>query len=96
MNASYAELSKDVYSLSDTLSKDPDISFDITVVTTTTTPTPTKVDLQKKKITALLVEMNTAASSLIELQKEHLAQEVSQMLDKHYEELEDKLFKMKE
>ena len=96
MNASYAELSKDVYLLSDTSSDDPDIPSNIPVVTTSTTATPRKVDLQKEKVATLLVEKNTAAFSLIKLQKEHLTMEVSQMLDKHHEELEDKLFEMKE
>ena len=81
-----------------TSSDDPDIPSDIPVVTTTTTttPTPTKVDVQKEKAATSLVEKNTAASSLIKLQKEYLTMKVSQMLAKHYEELEGKLFKMKE
>ena len=49
MNASYIELSKDIYLLSITSSKDPDIPSDIPVVTTTITPTPTNVDQQKEK-----------------------------------------------
>ena len=57
------------------------------MVTTTTTPTPTKVDVQKGRVASSLVEKNTAASSLIKLQKEHLAMEVYQMLDKHQAKL---------
>ena len=94
MNASYAKLGKDVFSLSDTSSNDPDIDSDIPVAKTT--PTPTKVDVQKEKVATALVAKNNAATSLIELQKQHLALEVSQMLDNHHKELEDKMFKMKE
>mmetsp|Transcript_27712 Transcript_27712/g.31478 ORF Transcript_27712/g.31478 Transcript_27712/m.31478 type:complete len:133 (-) Transcript_27712:192-590(-) len=82
MNALYAELSKDVFLLSDTSSDDPDIDSDIPVVTTTTTPTPKKVDVQKEKVATAMEEKNKAASSLIKLKKEHLALEVSQILDK--------------
>ena len=78
----YAELSNDVFSLSDTSTDDSDIPSDIPVVTTTSTPTPTKVDVQKEQVTTCLVEKNTATSSLIKLQKEHLAMEVSHIHDK--------------
>ena len=94
MNALYAQLGEDVFSLSETSTKYPDIDLDIPLATTT--PTPTKVDVQKEQVATALVTKNNAASSLIELQKQHVVLELSQMLDKQLEELEDKLFKMEE
>ena len=96
MNASYAELSKGVLSLSDT-SDDSDISpINPVLPTPTTTPKRTTVDVQKAQVATSFVLKNNAASSLIELQKQHLKLEVFQLVEKQHDELEDKLFKMKE
>ena len=80
MNASYAELSEDVFSLSETSTEDPIIELDTQEATTT--KTPTKVEVQKEQVAIALVAKNNAAASLIELQKEQVALELSQMLDK--------------
>ena len=44
----------------------------------------------------MLVAKNEDTSSLIKLQKEHFALDVSQMLNKYHQELENTIFDMKE
>ena len=93
LNASYAELAKDVFALS---SGESSPVSNISMVTSTSTSKTTKLEEQKEKVAASFVAKNKHASSLILLQKQQLAMEVTQMLDKRFEELDEQMFDMKE
>ena len=93
LNASYAELAKDVFAVS---SGELSPISNISIVTSTSTSKTTKLEEQKEKVAASFVAKNKHASSLILLQKQQLALEVSQMLDKRFEELDEQMFDMKE
>ena len=92
LNATYAELGKDVFAISGQSSPVSKMSG----MTSASTPKPTKLEEQKEKVAASWVTRNEVASSLIKVQTQQVAMEVTQMIEKHYEELEDKLFLMKE
>ena len=66
------------------------------MVTSACTTRLTKLEEQKEKVAESLVAKNKDDLSLIQLQKQLLAMEITQILDKRYEELDNKMFDMKE